>query len=63
MKKIVHVLFQLVLWATLPAIAQTPVDVNTVVELKTKVSAATENSVFVLTADFVEDFKIGRAHV
>ena len=56
MKKIVHVLFQLVLWATLPAIAQTSVDVNTVAELKTKVSTATENSVFVLTADFVEDF-------
>ena len=45
MKKIVHVLFQLVLWATLPAIAQTSVDVNTVAELKTKVSTATENSV------------------
>ena len=56
MKKIVHVLFQLVLWATLPAIAQTSVDVNTVAELKTKVSTATENSVFVLTADFVEDY-------
>ena len=56
MKKIVHVLFLLLLWATLPAIAQTSVEVNTVAELKTKVSTAVENSVFVLTADFVEDF-------
>ena len=54
MKKIVHVLFLLLLWATLPAIAQTSVEVNTVAELKTKVSTAVENSVFVLTADFVE---------
>lgn len=56
MKKILFVLFQIVLCITAPAVAQTSTNVNSVAELQTMVSTASTDSKFTLTDAFVTDF-------
>ena len=56
MNKILFILFQIVLWATVPAIAQTNTNVNSVAELQSLVSTASTDSKFTLTDAFVADF-------
>ncbi|WP_075556638.1 T9SS type A sorting domain-containing protein [Parabacteroides timonensis] len=56
MRKILFILFQIVLWTAVPTIAQTNTNVNSVTELQTMVSAASTDSKFTLTDAFVTDF-------